>query len=133
MAVPCSIPIKNEQDIVLARQVGRNLAKELGYGNIEQSRVATAISELARNIFLYAGEGSIVLEHIQKEGRVGLRITANDQGPGITDLRKAMEHGYSTSGGLGAGLPGVKRMMDEFAIDSMPGKGTEVVVTKWRS
>lgn len=131
MAELFSIHIYQEQDIVLARQTGRNLAKELGFGNITQSRVATAISELARNIFLYAGEGAIRLEKVEKEGKVGLKITAADQGRGIPDIRKAMEDGFSTSGGLGAGLPGVKRMMDEFTIDSDLEKGTTVVVVKW--
>ncbi len=131
MAEPYSIHIYSEQDIVLARQTGRNLARELGFGNIIQSRVATAISELARNIYLYAGEGVIRLEQVTRDGAIGLRITAIDHGQGISDIRKAMEDGYSTSGGLGAGLPGVKRMMDDFTIDSVPGKGTTVVVVKW--
>ncbi|USG66346.1 anti-sigma regulatory factor [Brevibacillus ruminantium] len=125
------VNISSEADIVTARQVGRNLSKELGFGTIMQSRIATTISELARNIFLYAGLGFILLERLGDEERVGLKITAFDEGPGIEDVRKALEDGYSTSCALGAGLPGVKRMMDEFSLQSTPGVCTQVVVVKW--
>lgn len=131
MIGPSRIEIRTEQDIVLARQTGRNMARELGFNNIVQTRIATAISELARNIYLYAHEGTVTITPLNREGEIGLRIEAADQGPGIADIRKAMEDGYSTSGGLGAGLPGVKRLMDEFVIDSAPGKGTTVVAVKW--
>jgi len=131
MTVANRIVIEDEQDIVLARQTGRNMSKQLGFGNIVQSRIATAISELARNIFLYAEKGTITLEAVEEEGKSGIRITAEDQGSGIPDIRKAMEDGYSTSGGLGAGLPGVKRMMDHFTIESAVGIGTKVTVVKW--
>ncbi|WP_228728270.1 anti-sigma regulatory factor [Brevibacillus composti] len=107
------------------------MSKELGFGTIMQSRIATTISELARNIFLYAGDGFILLEGLVEESRVGLKISAVDQGGGIADIRKAMEDGFSTSGALGAGLPGVRRMMDEFTLESRPGQGTRVVVVKW--
>ncbi|QQE74878.1 anti-sigma regulatory factor [Brevibacillus composti] len=125
------INISSEADIVTARQIGRNMSKELGFGTIMQSRIATTISELARNIFLYAGDGFILLEGLVEESRVGLKISAVDQGGGIADIRKAMEDGFSTSGALGAGLPGVRRMMDEFTLESRPGQGTRVVVVKW--
>jgi len=128
---PDRIAIQTESDIVLARKIGRNLSKELGFGTIMQSRIATAISELSRNIFLYAGKGSITIEKVERHGQTGLRIVAEDHGPGIPDIRKAMEDGFSTSGGLGAGLPGVKRMMDEFALESTPGRGTRVEIVKW--
>lgn len=128
---PERIIIQTEADIVNARHIGRNLSKQLGFGTIMQSRIATAISELARNIFLYAGEGSITIVQVERDGRKGLRILAEDAGPGIPDIRKAMEDGFSTSGGLGAGLPGVKRMMDDFSLESSPGKGTRVVIVKW--
>lgn len=131
MTVPDRIVIENELDIVSARQTGRNMSKQLGFGNIVQSRIATAISELARNIFLYAGTGTITLESVEEDGKVGICIIAEDHGPGIQDIRKAMEDGYSTSGGLGAGLPGVKRMMDRFLIESAEGAGTRVTVVKW--
>ncbi|KON85687.1 serine/threonine protein kinase [Sporosarcina globispora] len=125
------VKIINEWDIVAARQLGRNVAKELGFGTVDQARITTAISELARNIYLYAGQGQICIEKIYDGGKAGLRIVAVDSGPGISDLRQVMEDGFSTSGGLGAGLPGVKRLMDEFLIDSSPGTGTDIKATKW--
>ncbi|KAB2330558.1 anti-sigma regulatory factor [Bacillus mesophilum] len=125
------VKIINEWDIVAARQLGRNVAKDLGFGTVDQARITTAISELARNIYLYAGQGQVCIEKIYDGGKAGLRILAADSGPGISDLRQVMEDGYSTSGGLGAGLPGVKRLMDEFVIDSEPGKGTDIKATKW--
>ncbi|MGZ0050991.1 anti-sigma regulatory factor [Brevibacillus gelatini] len=128
---PETIKIEREADIVTARQVGRNMSRQLGFGTIMQSRIATSISELARNIYLYAGSGTITIAPIVRNGVLGLQLTAIDAGPGIPDIRKAMEDGYSTSGALGAGLPGVRRMMDEFEIHSSPGEGTRVVVVKW--
>ncbi|MDQ0218838.1 anti-sigma regulatory factor [Peribacillus cavernae] len=125
------VSIKNEWDIVAARQAGREAAKRLEFGIVDQSRITTAISELARNIYLYALPGKIVIEEIHKNNRNGLRIVAKDKGPGIEDIRKALEDGYTTSGGLGAGVPGVKRLMDEFEIDSAIGVGTEVTAVKW--
>lgn len=131
MEVQSCVKIINEWDIVAARQLGRNVAKELGFGTVDQARVTTAISELARNIYLYAGQGTVAIEKVQRNGKVGMKIIAMDEGPGIKDIRKVMEDGYTTSGGLGAGLPGVKRLMDEFDIDSTPGKGTRILATKW--
>jgi serine/threonine-protein kinase RsbT len=125
------VKILNEWDIVAARQLGRNVAKELGFGTVDQARITTAISELARNIYLYAGQGQICIEKIYDGGKAGLKIIAADNGPGINDIRQVMEDGFSTSGGLGAGLPGVKRLMDEFDIDSSPGSGTDIIATKW--
>lgn len=125
------IRIINEWDIVAARQLGRNVAKEIGFGTVDQARITTAISELARNIYLYAGEGKVCIEKIFDRNKKGLRVLAVDKGPGIRDIRQVMEDGYSTSGGLGAGLPGVKRLMDEFQIDSVPNNGTEIIATKW--
>lgn len=127
-----TISITTESDIVTARQVGRNMSRHLGYCTIMQSRIATSISELARNIYLYAGSGTITISQVERNGDIGLQIEANDFGPGIDDVRHALEDGYSTSGALGAGLPGVKRMMDEFDIQSTSGKGTRVVIVKWR-
>lgn len=125
------VKIRSEWDIVAARQLGRNMAKGLGFGTVDQARITTAISEMARNIYLYAGNGEVRIERISQIGKVGLKVIAVDQGPGIQDIRRVMEDGYSTSGGLGAGLPGVKRLMDEFDISSEPGKGTTVQVVKW--
>ncbi|MED4586321.1 anti-sigma regulatory factor [Brevibacillus choshinensis] len=129
---PETIKIETESDIVSARQVGRIMSRLLGFGTIMQSRMATSISELARNIYLYAGKGTITISPIEREGEIGLQITAVDAGPGIPDIRKALEDGYTTSGALGAGLPGVRRMMDEFDIQSAPGEGTRVIIVKWR-
>lgn len=127
----CCIQIKNEWDIVNARQQGRNLAKEIGFGIVDQARVTTAVSELARNIYLYAKTGEVMIEPIHDGAKKGIKIIAKDKGPGIQDIRAAMEDGYSTSGGLGAGLPGVKRLMDDFVIHSNVNEGTEVIALKW--
>jgi serine/threonine-protein kinase RsbT len=126
-----SVKIINEWDIVAARQLGRNVAKELGFGTVDQARITTAISELARNIYLYAGQGEITIEKIENGVKKGMTIISRDAGPGIPDLRKVMEDGFSTSGGLGAGLPGVKRLMDEFSIESATGEGTLIQSVKW--
>ncbi|UII56219.1 anti-sigma regulatory factor [Cytobacillus spongiae] len=131
MEIQSCVRIVSEWDIVAARQLGRNVAKELGFGTVDQARITTAISELARNIYLYAGQGKVCIEKIYEGGKSGLQIVAVDEGPGISDIRQVMEDGYSTSGGLGAGLPGVKRLMDEFYIDSICGKGTDIRATKW--
>ena len=131
MANQSYVQIDSEWDIVAARQLGRELAKEIGFSTVDQARITTAISELARNIYLYAGNGTIHLQRINSMGKVGLKIIAKDEGPGIPDIRKAMEDGFSTSGGLGAGLPGVKRLMDYFTVDTDVGKGTRIEVIKW--
>ena len=131
MSTQSYVKILNEWDIVAARQVGRNVAKELGFGTVDQARITTTISELARNIYLYAGQGQICIEKVYDNGKTGLRVIAEDKGPGISDIRRVMEDGYTTSGGLGAGLPGVKRLMDDFDIESDVGKGTRITSTKW--
>lgn len=125
------VVINNEWDIVKARQLGRQMAKDIGFGDVDQARITTAVSELARNIYLYAGNGSICIERIENVNYQGLKMIASDDGPGINDIRKVMQDGYTTSGGLGAGLPGVKRLMDEFTIKSEEGNGTEVITLKW--
>ncbi|UTI43711.1 anti-sigma regulatory factor [Niallia sp. RD1] len=125
------LKIVNEWDIVAARQLGRNIAKELGFGTVDQARITTAISELARNIYLYAGQGQICIEKLFENGKSGLKLIAIDSGPGIKDIRQVMQDGFSTSGGLGAGLPGVKRLMDEFDIKTSIGEGTEIQAVKW--
>ncbi|MGM9950565.1 MAG: anti-sigma regulatory factor [Lysinibacillus sp.] len=131
MSGKSTIDIITEWDIVAARQIGRNIAKEIGFGTVDQARITTAISELARNIYLYARAGEIVIEPLEDAAKNGISITAIDKGPGIGDVRKVMEDGYSTSGGLGAGLPGVRRLMDHIEIQSSMGKGTTVKVEKW--
>lgn len=122
--------IQKEWDIVGARHVARDMARELGFGIVDQARIATAVSELARNIYLYAKNGQVIFEKIDTMENKGLSIVALDSGPGITDIGQVMQDGYSTSGGLGAGLPGVKRLMDEFAIQSELGEGTKITTKK---
>ncbi|MFC4618865.1 anti-sigma regulatory factor [Camelliibacillus cellulosilyticus] len=131
MTTSSQIEIHNEWDIVHARQTGREMAKELGFGTVDQARIATAISELARNIYLYAKVGTISIEICESIDTKSLKVVAADQGPGIQDIRQAMEDGYTTSGGLGAGLPGVKRLMDDFDVISDPGKGTKITALKY--
>lgn len=131
MSNQSSVEIQTEWDIVAARQLGRNVAKELGFGTVDQARITTAISELARNIYLYAGQGRIEIQRLTENGINGILIIAADSGPGIPDVRKVMEDGFSTSGGLGAGLPGVKRLMDDFKIETTLGEGTDIRATKW--
>jgi serine/threonine-protein kinase RsbT len=126
------VTISSDQDIVLARQKGRSLALELGFSSGDATLIATAISELARNIVSYARNGQVILKDIQGSNRVGIAVTAIDDGPGIPDVGQALRDGFSTSGSLGLGLPGVKRLMDEFEIVSKPGQGTKVGVKKWR-
>ena|SRR5690625_2844223 len=131
MTLHSCIKIRNEWDIVGARQLGRDIATKMGFGTVDQARIATAISELARNIYLYTREGKICFEVIKTIDRNGICMIATDTGPGIDDIGRVMEDGYTTSGGLGAGLPGVKRIMDVFDIKSEVGKGTKVKAIKW--
>ncbi|MGH9488624.1 MAG: anti-sigma regulatory factor [Terriglobales bacterium] len=131
MANPERISIRSDRDVLTARQRGRTLGESVGFVSTDLTLIATAISELARNIVLYAREGEIELRLLAEERRAGLMIVARDDGPGIADLNLAMEDGYSTSGGLGLGLPGVKRLMDTFEIISHPGQGTTVRIAKW--
>ena len=126
-----SIPVRSDADIVLARQKGRELAAALGFGPTDLTLIATAISELARNIVLYAKRGRIVLKGIERNSRRGIMVVARDGGPGIPNVAGALQSGFSTSGGLGLGLPGVRRLTDEFDIESAVGRGTTVTVKKW--
>jgi serine/threonine-protein kinase RsbT len=127
------VPVASVNDIVTARLQGRALAQRLGFSAGEATLVATAISELARNIVQYAGKGDIVLRTATNGTRRGIVVVARDRGPGIADLTLAVRSGYSTSGGLGLGLPGVRRIVDEFEIESNRQEGTTVTVTKWTS
>jgi serine/threonine-protein kinase RsbT len=124
------VRIKSALDIVAARQKGRELAKGRGFGPIDLAIIATAISELARNIVLYAHRGEIILKATQSKDPQGIFVVALDEGPGIADAAEAMQRGYSTSGGLG--LAGVRRLMDEFEIVSEVGRGTMVTATIWK-
>jgi serine/threonine-protein kinase RsbT len=125
------VAIDDEADIVTARQKGRELAASGGFSRTEQTLIATAISEVARNIVEYAQRGEIALSAIERDGRVGIMVVARDIGPGIPDLELAMLDGYSTGKSLGMGLPGAKRLMDEFVLLSVPGEGTTVTMRKW--
>ena len=131
MADRIRVRIRSEADIVAARQRGRALAAELGFSLVNQTFIATAISELARNIVVYAKTGEIVLSSVQEGDKRGIVVVARDRGPGIPDIQLAMRDGYSSSGSLGLGLSGTKRLMDEFEIVSKVGKGTTVTVKKW--
>ncbi len=126
------VTIKSDVDAIIARQEGRKMAAEIGLNSGEATLVATAISEVARNIVSYAGQGEIILRIVEKDSQKGISIIARDKGPGIPDISLAMQDGYSTSGGLGLGLPGAKRIMDDFAIESEVGVGTTVRMTKWK-
>ena len=123
--------IDSDQDIVTARQRGRALAEQAGFSNSGLTLIATAISELTRNILSYAERGEISLAIVEQNGRKGISVVARDEGPGIPDVSRALEIGYSTSGSLGLGLPGVRRLMDEFEIDTAAGRGTTVTARKW--
>ena len=140
------IPIKSDLDIVVARIEGRNLAREIGFGATDQARIATAITELARNVVLYAGGGSVTLRRVPpvdaSDGQVpearrsgteqaGIEVVCEDRGPGIQDLAGMLCDGYPAGRGLGTGLSGTRRLMDEFDIKSEVGVGTTVVVRKW--
>jgi serine/threonine-protein kinase RsbT len=125
------VPVRSDTDVMLARRRARSLAQPLRFSSSELTLIATAISEIARNIVSYAGSGIITLQLVQRGKTRGLTVIARDEGPGIADLARVMEDGYSTSGGLGLGLPGSKRLMDEFDIVSTPGGGTTITMTKW--
>ncbi|WP_090872843.1 anti-sigma regulatory factor [Oceanobacillus limi] len=131
MSSQSCVTIQKEWDIVAARQLGREIAKKIGVGTVDQARIATAVSEIARNIYLYAKNGQVCFDVIDTIDQKGILIIAEDSGPGIEDISQVMEDGYSTSGGLGAGLPGVKRLMDEFDIKSEVDKGTVIKTIKW--
>jgi serine/threonine-protein kinase RsbT len=127
-----SVGIKSDTDIVAAREQGRGLAERIGFTPVELTVISTAISEIARNIIEHAKSGEIVLSEYQNGAKHGIQIMASDQGPGIPDVNRAMQDDYSTGKGLGLGLPGSKRLMDEFEIQSHVGQGTVVVMRKWK-
>ena len=125
-------PIETSEDVVAIRQAVRHRAIELGFNLVDQTKIVTAASELARNTLQYGGGGTLVLEGVQDGGRKGLRLTFEDHGPGIADVQLAMKDGYTTAGGLGLGLSGARRLSNDFHIDSKPGTGTRVTITRWR-
>jgi serine/threonine-protein kinase RsbT len=126
------LPIASDVDIVNARAKGRDLAAAHGFTLGDQTVIATAISEVARNILLYARRGEVRIRAATDTGRDGLLIVAEDHGPGIRDIARALQDGFSTSGGLGLGLPGARRLMDDFDVQSVPGQGTTVTMAKWK-
>ena len=125
-------PIETSEDVVAIRQAVRHRAIELGFNLVDQTKIVTAASELARNTLQYGGGGTLVLEGVQDGGRKGLRLTFEDHGPGIADVQLAMKDGYTTGNGLGLGLSGARRLSNDFAIDSRPGEGTRVTIVRWR-
>jgi serine/threonine-protein kinase RsbT len=125
------IAIESDADVVTARQRARALAVGLEMPGTDQTLLATAISEIARNITAYAVRGEVVLDVVQDGTRRGVRVVARDEGPGIADLEKALTDGYTTGGGLGLGLPGARRLVDDFDIQTAPGQGTRVTLVKW--
>jgi serine/threonine-protein kinase RsbT len=125
-------PIRSSEDVVGVRQAVRQRAVELGFNLVDQTKIVTAASELARNTLTYGGGGIVRLEGIEEGARRGLRLTFEDQGPGIPNLELALKDGYTTGHGLGLGLSGARRLSNEFAIDSKVGEGTRVTIVRWR-
>ncbi|MGY1712388.1 sigma-70 family RNA polymerase sigma factor [Geodermatophilus sp. SYSU D00758] len=125
------VPVRVDADVVAARQAARDLATRLGFGPTDVTLLATAVSEISRNVVRFTDGGEVVFEELT-EPRAGVRIVAQDSGPGIPDVEQAMREGYSTYRGLGLGLPGARRLVDEFTVTSEPGRGTTVTMTKWR-
>jgi serine/threonine-protein kinase RsbT len=125
------VKIGNPDDIVAARKAGHQLALDLGFSLTDVTMIATAISEIARNITSYAGRGAVRVMVQEKEGRKALVVRAEDEGPGIADIERALEDGYSTGRGLGLGLPGARRLMDRLVVESKLGQGTVVEMWKW--
>ncbi|SDG52923.1 MULTISPECIES: anti-sigma regulatory factor [Rhodanobacteraceae] len=123
--------VRIEQDVVLARQTARKLAVECGLRLVDQTKLITAASELARNCVIYGGGGDMDWEILEEERRKGLRLVFRDEGPGIPDLKLAMTDGWTSGGGLGLGLTGAKRLVDDFSVESTPGIGTRVMICKW--
>jgi serine/threonine-protein kinase RsbT len=125
-------PVRSEHDIVLARQIVRRLCVELSFGLVDQTKMVTAASELARNALIYGGGGTMVCESLQEGAKRGLRLTFKDDGPGIADVSLAMKDGWTSGTGMGLGLSGAKRLVNDFEIESAPGKGTRVTVARWK-
>ncbi len=123
-----------EEDIVSSRLRARELARQLGFGAVDQSRIATAVSELTRNVVCYAvdGQGEVAIRELDASGRTGIEIVVSDNGPGIHDVDQALRDGFTSGSGMGMGLPGTRRLMDEMTVDSEVGRGTVVTIRKWR-
>ncbi|MEU7880604.1 anti-sigma regulatory factor [Microbispora bryophytorum] len=131
MSAPRELSIATNGDVVVVRQQVRGLAAEMGLSLVDQTKIVTAASELARNALVHAGGGRVLIEVLEGGRRPGLRLVFTDEGPGIPDVQQALTEGWSTAGGLGLGLTGSRRLVDEFDLVSAPGEGTRVTVTKW--
>ncbi|MGJ5748702.1 serine/threonine-protein kinase RsbT [Streptomyces puniciscabiei] len=131
LAPTTRLPIGSDADLAWVRQHVRRAAADLGFSLVQQTKLVTAVSELARNTLVHGGGGSMAMTILDEGGRRGLRLSFVDAGPGIRDIDQAMTDGYTTGGGLGLGLSGAKRLVQEFSIDSSPGKGTTVTITDW--
>jgi serine/threonine-protein kinase RsbT len=127
-----TLPIRKSEDVVVVRQHVRTMAIDAGLKLVDQTKIVTAASELARNTVIYGGGGTLLLETVSSGARKGVRLTFEDHGPGIADIELAMKDGYTTGGGLGLGLSGAKRLSNEFEIFSKPGEGTRITITRWR-
>ena len=128
-----SAPIQTSSDVVKVRQLVREWALTLGFSLVEQTKIVTAASELARNAYEHGGGGTVRMESLNNASRRGLRLTFADNGPGIANLAQALKDGFSTGSGMGLGLGGAKRLVNDFSIDSTPGQGTRVTIVRWRS
>jgi serine/threonine-protein kinase RsbT len=126
------VEIESDRDLVAARAAARTLANALGFSRTDATLIATAVSEIARNIVVHVGAGKIEMTPLYRDDRYGLRVVATDEGPGIRNATDALDDGYTARGGLGLGLPGVRRLMDEFEIETKLDEGTTVTMTKWR-
>jgi serine/threonine-protein kinase RsbT len=124
--------VRTPEDIVRIRQLLREQAKAIGFSLVDQTKIVTAASELARNTMIYGGGGEVEIQTLAEGARRGLRLTFIDQGPGIADVELALKDGFTTGGGLGLGLGGAKRLCNEFSIDSRPGSGTRVTIARWK-
>jgi serine/threonine-protein kinase RsbT len=128
-----TLPVRTPEDVVRVRQAVRSWAVEIGLNLIDQTKIVTAASEIARNTLDYGGGGDVQLQHVHNGIKKGLRLTFEDKGPGIADIEKAMRDGYTTGSGLGLGLSGAKRLSSEFEISSKPGEGTRISLTRWKT
>lgn len=127
-----NLAIASQEDVVIVRQAVRKAAVEAGFTLVDQTKIVTAASEIARNTFIYGGGGDVLIERVEESARKGLRLTFTDQGPGISDIEQALKDGFTSGGGLGLGLGGAKRLSSEFSIVSTPNQGTRVVIAKWK-
>ncbi len=127
-----TVPVRTEEDVIRVRQLVRERSAQAGFGLVDQTKIVTAASELARNTVVHGGGGELLMEMARDGRRTGLRLTFQDKGPGIADLNLAMKDGYTSIGGLGLGLGGAKRLSNEFEIQSRPGEGTRVCIARWK-